>query len=188
MRNTEEGRSFLSWWDERVTRTAARTHGWTSFPISVGWTSSRAVPRRIVDRNPSLNVAPWNVRGRELRVVGGQYRVGNAPLSFFHYHRVRLGMDVDLYLAEVDHHPVVCELVERYLEKTKRHAPVGPVETSRHDRQADGRSFRRSSTTRYAIPSRKDYCRSKCATSAISLTEHLRRSALSMSGCARCES
>jgi hypothetical protein len=139
VRNTEEGRSFLTWWDQRITRYCC-TDPWLDIFSDQRWLDlvPGLFPGVVVDRNPSLNVATWNVRGRELRVAGGQYRVGDAPLSFFHYHRVRLGMDVDSYLAEVDCHPVVCELVERYLEKAKRYAPVGPVEASRHDRQADG--------------------------------------------------
>jgi hypothetical protein len=92
----------------------------------------------VVDRSPSLNVATWNVGGRGLRFAEGRYWVEGSPLSFFHYHRVRLGMDVDSYLSDVNHHPVVRELVEDYLKKAERHAPRGRAESMRHDQQADG--------------------------------------------------
>jgi hypothetical protein len=139
VRNTEAGRSFLDWWDKRITRYCC-TDPWLDIFSDQRWLD--LVPGLfsgvVVDRSPSLNVATWNVRGRELRVADGQYWVGDKPLSFFHYHRVRLGMDAGSYLAEVDHHPAVCELVEGYLNKVKRHAPTEPVKTQRHDQQADG--------------------------------------------------
>ena len=139
VRNTDAGRAFLSWWDERITRYCC-TDPWLDIFSDQRWLDlvPGLFPDVVVDRSPSLNVATWNVRGRNLRVVGGRYLVGEEPLSFFHYHRVRLGMDVDSYLAEVDHHPAVRELVEGYLEKVKRHAPTEPVNTPRHDQQADG--------------------------------------------------
>lgn len=139
VRNTDEGRSFLKWWDERITRYCC-TDPCLDIFSDQRWLD--LVPGLfsgvVVDRSPALNVATWNVRGRELRTTDGQYWVGDTPLSFFHYHRVRLGMDVDSYLAEVDHHPAVCDLVNGYLEKAKRHAPETPIDTQRHDQQADG--------------------------------------------------
>lgn len=139
VRNTEEGRSFLTWWDERILRYCC-TDPWLDIFSDQRWLDlvPGLFPGVVIDRSPSLNVATWNVRGRELRVADGRYWVGDNPLSFFHYHRVRLGMDVDAYLAEVDHHPAVCELVEGYLKKARRHAPTGPVDLQRHDQQADG--------------------------------------------------
>ena len=139
VRNTAEGRSFLNWWDERITRYCC-TEPWLDIFSDQRWLDlvPGLFPGVVIDRSPSLNVATWNVRGRELRAAGGQYWVGDAPLSFFHYHRVRLGMDVDAYLAEVDHHPVIGKLVKGYLERAERHAPAGPIDARRHDRQADG--------------------------------------------------
>lgn len=139
VRNTDDGRSFLNWWDDRITRYCC-TEPWLDVFSDQRWLDlvPGLFPGVVVDRSPSLNLATWNVRGRELQIVEGQYRVGDTRLSFFHYHRVRLGMDVDSYLAEVEHHPVVCELVEEYLKKAKRHASTGLVDGQRHDRQADG--------------------------------------------------
>ncbi len=139
VRKTETGRSFLDWWDERITRYCCTDPALDIFSDQ-RWLDlvPGLFPGVVVDRSPSLNVATWNVRGRELRVAGGRYWVGNQPLSLFHYHRVRLEMDVDSYLTEVDHHPVVCELVEAYLRKVTRHAPTGAINSRRHDRQADG--------------------------------------------------
>ena len=139
VRNTEVGQSFLNWWDKRITRYCC-TEPWLDIFSDQRWLD--LVPGLfdgvVIDRSPSLNVATWNVNGRELRVAGGRYRVGDQPLSFFHYHRVRLGMNVESYLAEVDHHPAVTELVNEYLKKAKRHAPTDRENTQRHDRQADG--------------------------------------------------
>ena len=139
VRNTEDGRSFLNWWDERVTRYCCADPRLDIFSDQ-RWLD--LVPGLfsgvVIDRSPALNVATWNVRGRKLRVADGRCWVGDEPLSFFHYHRARLGMDVDSYLAEVDHHPAVCELVDGYLKKVKRHASTVPGDTQRHDRQADG--------------------------------------------------
>ena len=139
VRNTEEGLSFLKWWDERVTRYCC-TDPWLDVFSDQRWLDlvPGLFPGVVVDRSPSLNVATWNVRGRDLRLADGRYWVADQPLSFFHYHRVRLGIDVDSYLAEVDHHPVVSELVEGYLKKAQQYAATRPFDTDRHDRQADG--------------------------------------------------
>jgi hypothetical protein len=139
VRDTAEGRSFLQWWDDRITRYCC-TEPWLDIFSDQRWLD--LVPGLfsgvVIDRSPTLNVAVWNVRGRELRLTGGTYWVGDAPLCFFHFHRVRLDMDMEAYLAEVNHHPAVSQLVKDYLEKAKRHARTGPVDAERHDRQADG--------------------------------------------------
>ena len=139
VRNTDDARSFLDWWDKRITRYCC-TDPWLDIFSDQRWLDlvPGLFPGVVIDRNPSLNVATWNVRGRELCIADGQYWIADKPLSFFHYHRVRLGMDVDSYLAEVANHPVVRTLVEDYLNKVRRHSPTGPVNPERHDRQPDG--------------------------------------------------
>lgn len=139
VRNTDSGRHFLNWWDKRISRYCCTD------PVLDIFSDQRWLDLApglfsgvVVDRSPSLNVAPFNVRGRGLRFSDGRYKVGDQPLAFFHYHRVRLGMDVDSYLAEVDHHPAVCELVIGYMKRLERHASTGPDVQQRHDRQADG--------------------------------------------------
>jgi len=139
VRNTEVGQSFLNWWDKRITRYCCM-EPWLDIFSDQRWLDlvPGLFPGVVIDRSPSLNVATWNVSGRELRVADGRYSVGDQPLSFFHYHRVRLGMDVESYLADVGHHPAVSELVNGYLKKVQHHAPTEPENTQRHDRQADG--------------------------------------------------
>lgn len=139
VRNTKVGQSFLDWWDERITRYSCTDPALDIFSDQ-RWLD--LVPGLfsdvVVDRSPSLNVATWNVRGRGLHVADGQYWVGDKPLSFFHYHRVRVGMDIQSYLAEVDYHPAVCDLVKGYLDRVRQHMPTELVKAQRADQGADG--------------------------------------------------
>jgi hypothetical protein len=139
VRNTEIGRAFLHWWDERITRYCCTEPSLDVFSDQ-RWIdlAPGLFPDVFVDRSPALNVATWNLRARDLQVRDGRYWVGEEPLSFFHYHRVRLGMDVDAYLAEVNHHPAASSLVNDYLKKAARHSAASPDGQRRHDQQADG--------------------------------------------------
>ena len=139
LRDTPESRSFVDWWDARLTRYCC-TDPWLDIFSDQRWLdlAPGLFPGVVVDRNPALNVATWNLAGRRLRSSDGRFWVGERPLGFFHYHRVRLGMDVQSYFAEVDNHPATRELVEEYLKKAKRHVTAGQVDSGRHDRQADG--------------------------------------------------
>jgi hypothetical protein len=96
IRNTDVGRAFLDWWDERITRYCCTEPSLDVFSDQRWLDMAPGLFSEVfIDRSPSLNVATWNVCARALRVANSRYLVGDEPLSFFHYHRVRLGMDVE---------------------------------------------------------------------------------------------
>jgi hypothetical protein len=139
VRDTDSSRSFIDWWDERVTRYCCTEPSLDAFSDQRWLDMVPGLFQEVgIDRSPASNVAIWNVLGRSLRTVDGRHLVDGQPLSFFHYHRVRLGMDVEGYLTEVDHHPVVGELVRRYLSRAADHAASSEGAQQRHDLQADG--------------------------------------------------
>lgn len=125
-RDTDTARAFLHWWDEKVVRYCCAEPTLDVFSDQ-RWLDMvpGLFPEVLIDRDPACNVAVWNVRGRDVAFHGDQCFVGNEPLCFFHYHRVRLGIDVPAYVAGVDGHPAVDRLVRNYLARAERHA--GPA-------------------------------------------------------------
>lgn len=139
VRDSDPARAFLDWWDQRVTRYCCTDPTLDAFSDQRWLDMAPGLfPGVGIDRDPASNVAIWNVEGRNLREVEGVYLVGDKQLSFFHYHRVRLGMDVENYLKEVNNHPVVNDLVRRYLAEAAKHTSPDQIAAQRHDLQADG--------------------------------------------------
>jgi hypothetical protein len=142
VRESATTRSFLAWWDERVTRYCCTDPALDVFSDQKWFDLVPGLFADVtIDRSPGSNVALWNVRGRDLHSAGGRYMVGSQPLCFFHYHRVRLGMDVEAYLAAVDRNHTVRELVEGYLRKAERHSDTAQRSVPRHDTQPGGEAI-----------------------------------------------
>lgn len=134
VRDTAEAKDFLQWWDDRVTRYCCTEPTLDVFSDQ-RWLD--LVPGLFadvaIDRDPACNVAIWNFAGRGLKRTNDGYRVGDQPLAFFHYHRVRVGMDVAAYLAPTANDAGLSELVHAYLERAQRHADAAPAASARHD-------------------------------------------------------
>lgn len=77
--------SFLDWWAVRLRRECVVD------PKQMRFTDQRWVDfvpglyRHVIVRDPTLNVAYWNLHGRDLRWNAGRYEVNGAPLHFFHF-------------------------------------------------------------------------------------------------------
>jgi hypothetical protein len=123
VRDTDTARAFLDWWDEKVVRYCCAEPTLDVFSDQRWLDMAPGLfPQVLVDRDLACNVAVWNVRGRDVAFRGDQCFVGEQPLCFFHYHRVRLGMDAAAYVAGVDGHPAVERLVRSYLARAGKHA------------------------------------------------------------------
>jgi hypothetical protein len=122
-RDTDTAHDFLNWWDEKVVRYCCAEPTLDVFSDQ-RWLD--LVPglfsEVLIDRDLACNVAVWNVRGRDVAFRDERYFAGAEPLSFFHYHRVRLGTDVAAYVAGVDGHPAVDRLVRSYLARAEGYA------------------------------------------------------------------
>jgi hypothetical protein len=122
-RDTVTARAFLNWWDEKVVRYCCAEPTLDVFSDQRWLDMAPGLfPEVLVDRDLSCNVAVWNVCGRDVAFRGDRCFAGGKPLSFFHYHRVRLGIDVAAYVAGVGGHPAVDRLVRSYLSRAEAHA------------------------------------------------------------------
>ena len=134
VRDTPEALDFLRWWDDRATRYSCTEPTLDVFSDQ-RWLdlAPGLFPGVAIDRDPACNVAIWNIAGRGLLHGRDGYRVGDKPLSFFHYHRVRVGMDVADYLASAGNDAALSQLVHSYLERASRHASTALASVPRHD-------------------------------------------------------
>ena len=76
---------FLDWWWSRTRRDAM------SDPTRQMFTDQRSIDlvpslfEHVVLKDPSYNVAYWNLHGRDLTADGDRYLVDGRPLTFFHF-------------------------------------------------------------------------------------------------------
>jgi glycosyltransferase involved in cell wall biosynthesis len=119
--------AFLLWWQERLARGCVRDVEEASF-----------VDQRFVDlvpgafgaaivRDPTFDVAYWNLHSRPLTKVDGRYHVGAEPLRFFHYSGYSPHRPEVLFSYHHDddrpprvllsQHPVVAEICFAYVAK-----------------------------------------------------------------------
>lgn len=87
LRRSAESARLLAWWQDRLVR------GGASAPEKGLFTDQKwidLVPAFFegvaIVRDPSLNVAYWNLHERgEIRSAGGRFLVGSRPIGFFHF-------------------------------------------------------------------------------------------------------
>jgi len=81
-----ESKLFLDWWSKKVERMCVIEKGKGLF-VDQKWMD--LVPGMFSDvlivREPSWNVAYWNIATRSIREAEGRYFVGDTPLFFFHF-------------------------------------------------------------------------------------------------------
>jgi len=79
------GRPFLDWWQQRCRRDSIHDPD-HNLLVDQRWLDLAAAqfPCRVI-HDPGYNVAYWNVAERGLTIDDGAYRVGGAPLRFFHF-------------------------------------------------------------------------------------------------------
>jgi glycosyltransferase involved in cell wall biosynthesis/SAM-dependent methyltransferase len=77
---------LLDWWAERL-RTDCVVAPDVGYFVDQRWMDfvHGVAPDFYVLRDPSYNVAYWNLHGRNLTYEGGRYVVDGRPLSFFHF-------------------------------------------------------------------------------------------------------
>ena len=90
-RRDENGLACLQWWHDRCIE-------WCYFRLE----ETRFADQKYLDQWPQLfegvhilrhkggGLAPWNVSGYDVRVVGDTVMVDEDPLVFFHFHKVRV--------------------------------------------------------------------------------------------------
>ncbi|MGC8602621.1 MAG: glycosyltransferase [Desulfomonilaceae bacterium] len=86
VKSSNEIRKFIDWWAEKLVDDCrvALTEGifcdqkWCEFIPSF-------VEEILVDRNPGMNVAYWNLKHRQIVQSDGSYLVNGLPLIFFHF-------------------------------------------------------------------------------------------------------
>lgn len=89
-RRTRDGLACLDWWRERCLE-------WCHDRVDDGRFADQGYldewPRRFAGvrilKHPGANLAPWNIRGREVRWKGDAWTVNGRPLIFFHFHGFR---------------------------------------------------------------------------------------------------
>lgn len=109
---------FLSWWAECVRRECVYDHSrwlcrdqrWLDFAPSY-------FPGHHIMRDPTVNVAGWNLHERQLEWREGGYHVDGKPLRIFHFS----GVTPDGLLSEPElrEHPVAARLCAEYLERLR---------------------------------------------------------------------
>ena len=85
--NTEQGRSFLDWWEDRCLHFGFQDLR-TGLFVDQKWLifAQCFFDRVEILRHPGCNVAYWNLAERPVSEVGGTYAInGTEPLIFFHF-------------------------------------------------------------------------------------------------------
>ena len=140
--------AFLLWWQERLARGCVRDVEEASF-----------VDQRFVDlvpgafgaaivRDPTFDVAYWNLHSRPLTKVDGRYHVGAEPLRFFHYSGYSPHRPEVLFSYHHDEdrpprvllsqHPVVAEICFAYVAKLASAGGDGRLPPYRFGELEDG--------------------------------------------------
>lgn len=122
------GRAFLDWWAERLARDCIVDVERGLF-VDQRWVDF--VPtlfEHFVLRDPTVNVAYWNLSHRDVTRSGGSYLVNGEPLRFFHYsgfspdHMDRLSLHMgDIPRIVFEDVPDVHALCEEYASKLRQH-------------------------------------------------------------------
>jgi hypothetical protein len=118
VREADESRSFLDWWERRCLHHGFNDPGFGTF-VDQKWIDLVPVyfPCVRILRHRGCNVAYWNLHERQVRWDAGAYRVGDEALVFFHFsgvkaeaptvlsrhqtrHRIEAGTAVSLLVAE----------------------------------------------------------------------------------------
>jgi glycosyltransferase involved in cell wall biosynthesis/SAM-dependent methyltransferase len=83
---SETADSLLEWWSERLEKHCINNPAQGHF-VDQRWIdlAPGLWPGIDVVRDPSFNIAYWNLPTRELSYEGGEYRVEGNPLRFFHF-------------------------------------------------------------------------------------------------------
>ena len=123
VKSTKQVRGFIEWWADKLAdhcRVAIADgifvdQKWCDFLPSF-------VEKVLVDHNPGMNVAYWNLKHRQITHEDGSYKIGDCPLIFFHFS----GLDVNGFSLLSRHEDrfelsglpkVVQDLKRNYLEK-----------------------------------------------------------------------
>jgi hypothetical protein len=88
--NDDTGHAFADWWDAR-TYEACYDEVETGIFTDQKWCDlvPALFPRVYIERDPSFNVASWNLSTRTIRFSeSGQITVNNLPLKFYHFTKV----------------------------------------------------------------------------------------------------
>ena len=90
------GEPVLEWWHERLKWWSLKS------PSSSVYTDQRWMDLApsyfdiFVMRDPTMNVAPWNIDERDLQEVNARWCVGTQPLTFAHFSGIRATVDQDV--------------------------------------------------------------------------------------------
>ena len=116
VKNSEEGRRFAHWWDERL--------GWFCYdevPLGIftdqRWCDFVPVffPTSKVIRNKGWNVATWNIEQRPIEQREDGYYAGGDKLVFYHFTGFDAGRNFDqLLLKHAERYPAALSLWEDY--------------------------------------------------------------------------
>jgi glycosyltransferase involved in cell wall biosynthesis len=120
--------SFLEWWSERLARDS-RVAFEESLFVDQRWIDFvPALFEHYVLRDPTINVAYWNLHDRDLRWSGKRYEVNGRPLRFFHFSgfdprspgvlSARMGMIPRIRFSD---HPNVARLCAEYTTVLAHH-------------------------------------------------------------------
>lgn len=138
IRSDPDGLACAAWWRERCIEWCYDRVEETRFADQKyldEWPTRFARVRVIA--HPGVNVAPWNVGGRDLRDSGGEVTVDGAPLVLYHFaslRRVRRWLyDTNLgqYFASLTH-VLRASVYAPYIRNVERHQSVfGPMGAAR---------------------------------------------------------
>lgn len=86
LRNCQESRAFLDWWEERLRDGCLLDPGGRHF-VDQKWVdyAPSFFPSTTILRDDTYNVAMWNLGSRHLERRGEDYFVNGRPLTFFHF-------------------------------------------------------------------------------------------------------
>jgi glycosyltransferase involved in cell wall biosynthesis len=116
---------LIDWWADRLRRDCRVDPIWGYFvdqrwfDLAPGFLTDLAIVR-----DPEYNVAYWNLHGRTLDLVGGNWRVNGRPLAFFHFsgfdpeHRLVLSRFQDRIDVVTD--PALERILTEYATELKR--------------------------------------------------------------------
>ena len=92
LRNSAETLRFLDWWTDRL-RDGCRRDPARGFFVDQKWIDQvpDLFPTYGVLRDPTYNVAYWNLYERSIGRAGDRFLVNGEPLTFFHFSNVDIG-------------------------------------------------------------------------------------------------
>ena len=88
-RNDKVGRAFADWWGRRILLTCAEGLGSGHFTDQKIIDMCPAVfPNVKIDRNPGLNIAPWNMHERKVSFGSESLKANDSKAYFFHFSKI----------------------------------------------------------------------------------------------------